>query len=111
MTLRDQNRRPTHPGAIFREDLLPALKMTQTEFAHRLAVSRLTVSEFLHEKRALSADLAIRISRLTGTTPESWLRMQDAVNLWQLNHDRAEDYAQIKPILSHSEEASSYTAG
>jgi plasmid maintenance system antidote protein VapI len=42
-TLRDPKRPPTHPGAILREDVLPALEMTQTEFAQRLDVSRLTV--------------------------------------------------------------------
>jgi antitoxin HigA-1 len=49
-SLRDPKRKPTHPGAILREDVLPALRMTQTEFAQRLGVSRLTVSEILHEK-------------------------------------------------------------
>lgn len=52
-TLRDPNRQPTHPGAVLREDVLPAIDMTQTEFAERLRVSRLTISELLHEKRAL----------------------------------------------------------
>ena len=68
MSLRNPNRQPTHPGAILREDVLPALGMTQTEFAKRLLVSRLTVSELLHEKRGLSPDLAARIGKLTRTT-------------------------------------------
>ena len=95
MSLRDPNRKPTHPGAIFREDILPALGITQTELAKRLGVSRLTVSELLHEKRGLSADLAIRIGCLTGTTPESWMRMQEACDLWQMSRARAAEYAQI----------------
>ena len=95
MSMRDTNRKPTHPGAIFREDVLPALGITQTELALRLGVSRLTVSELLHEKRGLSADLAIRIGKLTGTSPESWLRMQEACDLWQMNHTRASEYEQI----------------
>src|SRR5438128_263280 len=98
MSLRDVNRKPTHPGAILREDVLPALEMTQTEFAGRIGVSRLTVSELLHEKRALSADLAMRIAKLTGTTPESWLRMQQALDLWMLQRAKAKDYAQIEPV-------------
>ena len=53
-TLRDPKRRPTHPGAILREDVLPALEMTQTEFAQRIGVSRLSVSELLHEKRGMT---------------------------------------------------------
>ncbi len=100
MRLRNPNRKPTHPGAILREDVLPALGMTQTEFAKRLAVSRLTVSELLHEKRGLSADLAIRLGKLTGTTPESWLRMQEALDLWELNRTKAGEYAQVERIAA-----------
>lgn len=83
MSLRDPNRKPTHPGAILREDVLPALGMTQTELARRLNVSRLTVSELLHEKRRLSPELALRLGKLTGTSAESWLAMQTALDLWE----------------------------
>ncbi|MDM7322454.1 MAG: HigA family addiction module antitoxin [Gammaproteobacteria bacterium] len=83
MSLRDPNRKPTHPGAILREDILPALGMTQTELARRLHVSRLTVSELLHEKRRLSPELAIRLGKLMGTSAESWLAMQAALDLWE----------------------------
>ncbi len=95
-SLRNPHRKPTHPGAILREDVLPGLSMTQTEFAKRLLVSRLTVSELLHEKRGLSPDLAARIGRLTGTTPESWLRMQEALDLWRAN--QRPELADIKPL-------------
>ncbi|MGQ0835644.1 MAG: HigA family addiction module antitoxin [Gammaproteobacteria bacterium] len=96
-SLRDSNRRPTHPGAVLREDVLPAIEMTQTEFAERLQVSRLTVSELLHEKRALTPDMAARIARLLSTTPESWLRMQAAVDLWEIRQDRSR-LARVKPL-------------
>ncbi|MGV3627456.1 MAG: HigA family addiction module antitoxin [Betaproteobacteria bacterium] len=96
-SMRDPKRKPTHPGEILRDDMLPALNMTQTEFAERLGVSRLSVSELLHGKRALSADMAMRIARLTGTTPESWLRMQEAVDLWVLEKD-SKRYRHIEPV-------------
>lgn len=83
-TLRNPNRRPTHPGAVLREDILPALNMTQTEFATLLGVSRLSVSELLHEKRTLSPEMAVRIATLLNSTPESWLRMQEALDLWEV---------------------------
>jgi addiction module HigA family antidote len=81
-SLRNPNRKPTHPGAVLREDVLPELAWTQGEFATRLMVSRQTVSDLLHEKKAVTAEMAIRIARAVGGTPESWLRMQEALDLW-----------------------------
>jgi addiction module HigA family antidote len=82
---------------VLREDVLPALGMTQTEFAQRLGVSRLSVSEILHEKRALSPEMAARIAKLLRTTPESWLRMQEAVDLWEIEQ-HPERLEAITPI-------------
>jgi antitoxin HigA-1 len=98
-SLRDTKRKPTHPGEMLREDVLPALDMTQTEFAKRLGVSRLSASDLLLEKRALSADMAVRIGKLTNTTPESWLRMQAAVDLWKLEQD-PKRYRHIEPVAA-----------
>jgi addiction module HigA family antidote len=94
-SLRDPNRKPTHPGTILREDVLPALGMTQTEFARRLGVSRLTVSELLHERRRVSPEMAARLGRLLDTTPESWLAMQNAIDLWEVEQTQVAD---VEPI-------------
>ncbi len=96
-TLRDPKRRPTHPGAILREDVLPALDMTQTELADRLNISRLSVSQLLHEKRGMTPEMAARVGKFLNTTPESWLRMQEAVDLWEVQQ-QPEKLAGIKPI-------------
>lgn len=98
-SMRDPKRKPTHPGELLRLDILPALAMTQAELARRLGVSRLSVSELLLAKRALSADMAIRIGRLTDTTPESWLRMQEAVSLWELERN-PKRYRHIEPVAA-----------
>jgi addiction module HigA family antidote len=71
--------------------------MTQAEFASRLGVSRLSVSELLHGKRALSPEMAARVAKLLGTTAESWLRMQMAVDLWELAQEPAR-LADVKPL-------------
>ncbi len=94
---RDPHRRPTHPGAILREDVLPALAMTQTEFAVRLGVSRLTVSDIIHENRPLTPEMAARVAKLLNTTADSWLRMQAALDLWMIQQDPTM-LAGIKPI-------------
>ena len=98
-SMRDPKRRPTHPGEILREDVLPTLKMTQGELAKRLGVSRLSVSDLLDGKRSLSADMAVRIGRLTNTTAESWLRMQAGLDLWELEQD-PKRYRHIEPIAA-----------
>jgi len=96
-SLRDPTRRPTHPGAVLREDVLPALEMSQSEFARRLGVSRLSVSDLLNEKRALSPEMAARLARLLDTTAESWMRMQMALDLWEVAQN-AQGLTDIEPI-------------
>ena len=58
-------RKPTHPGAIFREDVMTPLNLTVTDAAYMLGVSRKALSEFINEKAALSPEMALRISKAT----------------------------------------------
>ena len=95
-TMRAKKRKPTHPGEILREDVLPTLGLTQLEFANRLGVSRRTVSELLHERRPVTPDMAIRLGKLLGNGPEIWLRMQQTLDLWEL--ERGQRYNHIKPV-------------
>lgn len=97
-TLRSKHRKPTHPGAILREDVLPSLGISQTEFADRLGVSRRTISQILHEHRPLTADMAIRLAHFLDTTPESWLNMQQALDVWLLERKYARVYEQIEKV-------------
>lgn len=98
MTAGARNRRPTHPGALLREDILPAAGLTQTALATCLGVSRRTVSQLIHELRPVSTDIAHRLAKVFGTTPESWLRMQEAVDLWEALESNREIYARLKDV-------------
>lgn len=86
-TLRNPNRRPTHPGEVLREDVLPAMGITQARMAELLGVSRVTLAQLIHEHRALSGDMALRLEKLLGSSAESWLNMQQAVDLWDARQD------------------------
>ena len=97
-SLRASTRKPTHPGAILREDVLPELNMTQAEIAMRLGVSRRSVSEIIHEHRPVTADMAIRLANFLGGTPNSWLNMQQALDIWMLEHDNKAEYKQIQQV-------------
>jgi addiction module HigA family antidote len=69
---------------LLREDVMPELGVTQAAFAGYLGVSRLTVSEILNEKRGVSPEMAMRLSKVIGGSPEMWLRMQEALDLWEV---------------------------
>lgn len=103
-SLRNLNRRPTHPGAILLADVLSKLDITQAAFANHLGVSRLTVSEIVHEKRSISTEMAVTISKVIGGTPESWLHMQEAVDLWEVEQsfkrNPAIDQMAMKPLMA-----------
>lgn len=73
--------RPTHPGEMLREDFLPYYGLTVSHFAKVLGVSRRTANELLRERRAVSPEMALRLSRLFGNTAEFWLNAQQAVDL------------------------------
>ena len=74
---------PTHPGAILREDVLPALKLTVTEAAKRLRVTRQQLHRILAEDSGISPEMALRLGKFCGNGPHLWIRMQEAYDLWQ----------------------------
>lgn len=76
-------RRPIHPGEILREDFVPDYKLTAAGLARALGVSRQTVNELLRERRAVRPEMALRLSKLFGNSPEFWLNLQRAVDLWE----------------------------
>lgn len=92
---RSRVRRPTHPGAILREDVLPALKMSVAEAAEALGVTRQTLHRVVSEKASISPDMAVRIGKFCGNGPELWLGMQQAVDLWDARQRLAEAVERI----------------
>ncbi len=89
---------PPHPGEIIKEDVLEAERISVTEAARQLGVSRVTLSRLLNGKTGVSVDMALRLSQWLGTAPELWLRMQDACDLWQAGK---KTHSEIKPLKSH----------
>jgi len=75
-------RKPTHPGEILREDVMKPLGLTVTEAARRLGVTRKTLSALLNGRASMSPEMAVRVSKATKTSPESWLYMQARLDLW-----------------------------
>jgi addiction module HigA family antidote len=87
--------KPTHPGEILREDILPALGRDMTEIAKALGVSRRQLYEITGERRAITAPMALRIAKLIGARPEFWLELQNAYDLDQA----AEELKNVLPKI------------
>jgi antitoxin HigA-1 len=74
---------PPHPGQVIRRQCLEPLGLSVTDAARGLGVSRNTLSMLINGRAGISPDMAIRLSKGFGGTPESWLRQQMHYDLWQ----------------------------
>ena len=72
---------PVHPGAIVREECLRPLGLSVTEGARRLGIGRQMLSNLVNERASVSIEMAYRLSKAFGSTPETWLGMQSAFDL------------------------------
>ena len=92
-------RRPTHPGEMLREDFLPDYGLTVATLAEAIGVSRQSINELLRERRRVSPEMALRLARLFGNSPEFWLNAQRAVDLWDAAQAIQSDVARIQPLI------------
>ncbi len=80
--------RPVHPGEILKEEYLEPLSLTAAALARALNVSTPTVNDIVHQRRGVSADMALRLSICLDTTPEFWLNLQSTYDLRQAEIER-----------------------
>jgi addiction module HigA family antidote len=81
------HRAPTHPGEMLLEEFLKPLEITQAEAAEKMGISANRLNEVIRGKRGVTADTALRLAKLLKTSPEFWLNLQNA---WDLYHARVE---------------------
>lgn len=91
-------RRPTHPGEMLREEFMPDFGLSVAGLAKRLGVSRQSVNELVHERRGLSSDMALRLARLFGTTPQYWMNLQRGIDLWDSLELNRSSIEAIEPL-------------
>ena len=89
------DRIPMHPGAVLREDVLPALEMTVVKVAKSLGVSRQTLHKILAEKAPVSPEMAVRLGKFCGNGPDVWLAMQTNYDLALAKIELAEEVKRI----------------
>ena len=78
-----KHRKPTHPGEILLLEFLEPMRLSQVELAHRMGVPIQRVNTLVNGKRDVTAETAILLSRALKTTPELWMNLQDAHDLYE----------------------------
>jgi addiction module HigA family antidote len=97
---RPLQRRPVHPGEVLREDFMPDYGLSVSALASALGVSRQSVNELVRERRAVSPEMALRLAKLFGNSPEFWLNMQRSVDLWDAQAAIKKDVRRIKTLVA-----------
>jgi addiction module HigA family antidote len=93
---RDPNRCPAHPGALLREDAIPATGRTKAEIAQLLGISRQHLYDILRERKPVSPSVAVKLGKLFGDGAGVWVRMQAAYDTWDA--ERKEDVSKIPTL-------------
>ena len=83
---------------MIREDFLPEYDLTVSSLAAAVGVSRQTINELIRGRRAVSPEMALRLARLFGNTPEFWLNAQRTVDLWDASQTIKAEVKRIKPL-------------
>jgi addiction module HigA family antidote len=78
----ERKRKPTHPGGIIKRHYLEPLNLTISEVAADMGIARKTLSKIVNERGSVTPDMALRLAKAFNTSPELWLNLQMAHDLW-----------------------------
>ena len=93
-------RQPTTPGEMLLKEYLEPLNLSQHALAVKIGVPGTRIADIVHGRRAISADTALRLGRFFGTSPEFWLNLQQACDLYMTRSKLAETIEKQVPVYS-----------
>ena len=97
MSLKKLN--PIHPGEVLREEFIKPLGFSQRKFAQKIGVTHTRLNQIVLEKRSISADTALRLSRALGTTPQFWMNLQNRFDLDLADDQHGKEIeSEVQPI-------------
>ena len=95
--MRSQERAPVHAGRILLKHYIEPLNIKIVDLADTLGVSRKAISAIVNEHKAVTSDMALRLSKAFGTTPELWLNLQRNYDLWQARN-KSSEWKKVKEV-------------
>jgi len=91
-------RQPTHPGEILLEEFLIPMGISQSALARELHTSFRAINEIVNQKRGITTEMALRLSRYFGTTPQLWLNLQNQYDLYRIARKKESELEQIHTV-------------
>ena len=98
MTMLISKRKPETVGEILKEEFLEPMNVTNSELAARIGVHRNTISNLVNNKTTLTPELASKLAAVFGNTPDFWLNIQHAVDVWESRNSYENQINVIKPF-------------
>ena len=95
-------RAPTHPGEILKEEFLEPLNITQSALAKELNTSFRAINELVNEKRGVTVEMALKLAKYFGTTPQLWLNLQNEYDLYKIANKKEKTLATVRPYKENS---------
>ncbi|MEL6927212.1 MAG: HigA family addiction module antitoxin [Cyanobacteria bacterium J06600_6] len=95
------DRPPTSPGEMLKKEFLEPMGLTQQQLAEGIKVSYQRVNELINGKRGITISTALRLAKYFGTSPDFWLNMQRATDIYQVSKKEAEAIEMIQPVITH----------
>ncbi len=91
-----KNRQPAHTGEILKEEFLEPLGMTQSHLAKALHTSFRAINELVNEKRGITTEMALKLARYFGTTPQLWLNLQNQFDIYKVSMKKQKELEEIE---------------
>ncbi len=88
-------RAPVHPGEVLREEFLVPFGLTQSELARSLHTSFRAINELVNEKRGITTEMALKLAKFFGTTPQLWLNLQNQYDLYKVSRKKSAEIAAV----------------
>lgn len=98
MSIYQMSRAPSHPGDVFFNLFFPKMNITQSKLYELLHVSEQTVIDIKKKRRGLTPLMALKLAKITNTSPDVWIGMQEKYDLWHAYQENKEEVDQVQPL-------------